>query len=175
MSRTWIVGFFADEHKTLDAVRALRDAGWKINDVHSPYPVAAMPKAMGLRHSWLGWATFLGAMGGAVGMMGMAVWASAWDWPINIGGRPMASIPAFFPPTFEAGVLAGALATVACLAFVTKLYPGKVPEIDLTGVNDDKFAIVLDPEQSKGAREAIGALLKAQGSIEVTERQEAAE
>ena len=54
----------------------------------------------------------LGGIAGLVGGYALSYWTSAIDYPINVGGRPLNSWPAFIPITFETTVLGAALATV---------------------------------------------------------------
>jgi hypothetical protein len=170
MSGRYVIGYFTKEAPLLKAVKALRADGWRVHDVFTPYPVPGMDEALGLEHSWLGWVAFIGGMGGALGMMGTAIYVAVYAWPVDIGGRPMASIPAFFPPTFEAGVLAAALLTVGALLGLTRLFPGQEPDFAMPSVTDDRFAVVLDGGQAPNAGPKIAAALKAKGAVEIDEQ-----
>jgi hypothetical protein len=171
MSRRFLVGIFEDDASTLEAVKEIRQAGWLVHDVYSPYPVPGMDKALGLAHSRLGWVAFIGSMAGVFGMLGTELYVAVIAWPVNIGGRPFASLPAFFPPMFEAGVLCAALGTVGALFFVSRLFPGQEVEIEIPGVNDHRFAIALDADQAPQAAAKIQAQLKKSGAVEVLEKQ----
>lgn len=171
MSRRWLIGIYDKESGLLAAVRDLRQAGWLVHDVYSPYPVPGVDEALGLRHSRLGWVTFLAAMASVLGMLATELYVAVIAWPVNIGGRPLASLPAFFPPVFEAGVLAAALATVAALFYVCRLYPGQEPEIEIPDINDHRFAVALDADQAPQAADKIQALLKQSGALEVLDKQ----
>ena len=57
-------------------------------------------------------------------------WASAVDWPINVGGKPWHSWPAFAPVIFEVTVLCGGVGTVLFFIFWAGLRPGRtVPAV----------------------------------------------
>ena len=172
MSRRWLVGVYEKEEALLSAIGSLRQDGWLIHDAYTPYPVPGMDKALGLKHSQLGWVAFIGAMSGAIGMGLTEIYVAVIAWPVNIGGKPAASLPAFFPPVFEAGVLAAALGTVGALLWVSKLFPGQEVEIEIPDVNDHRFAVALDADQAPQAADKIRALLQKTGATEILERAE---
>ena len=105
------VGFFEDEHDVLAAAKECRERQIPIADVVSPYPIHGLDAVLGLRPSRLPWVTLTGALVGA----GLGLWFeywSAWDnWPINVGGKPFDSLPAFVPVAFELTILFAGLAT----------------------------------------------------------------
>ena len=172
MSRRFLIGMYDHEHKVLEAVQGLRKDGWQVHDVYTPYPVPGMDKALGLKHSRLGWVTAMGALGGALGVGGTEIYVAVIAWPVNIGGRPMASLPAFFPPVFEIAVLGAALSTVGALLWVSGLFPGSTPRLEIPDVTNNRFGVALDADQAPKAAEKIAAFLRGSGAVEVLERQE---
>jgi len=138
------VAYFAREQDVLAATLAVRKLGLPIRDVYTPYAVHGLETAMGLRRSRLSQVCFLAGLTGLGSMLLFAWWTSAVSWPLNVGGKPFASIPAFIPVTFEFTVLSASLITVAALFGVVKLWPGKVART-LPGVTNDRFALVLEP------------------------------
>ncbi|HEX4925635.1 MAG TPA: DUF3341 domain-containing protein, partial [Bdellovibrionales bacterium] len=143
-----LVGIWSDEHSVLKAAEAAKNAGFTKFDAITPFPVHGMDDAMGLKRSWLPWVTFvMGAFGCA-----FAIWlqwyVAAYDWPLNIGGKPFFSLPAFIPVAFELTVLIGGLSTVAALFYMCGLPKVNPPIID-TRLTDDKFAIFI-PENDTG-------------------------
>jgi hypothetical protein len=64
------------------------------------------------------------------------IWTSAVDWPINVGGKPMVSLPAFIPITFEGGVLIGGTMTLAALLLACGLPNLGKPILDRDLTND---------------------------------------
>ncbi|MHB8417943.1 MAG: DUF3341 domain-containing protein [Myxococcales bacterium] len=123
--RLWILGEFTSPHASLAAARALREAGFRELDLHSPFPLEGSEAALGLRRSRLPLAVLAGAgAGGAIAHGGM--WfCNAADFPINVGGRPLYSGPALIPITFEVAVLFAAFAAffgVFALARLPRLH-----------------------------------------------------
>ncbi len=144
MVKRYVIGFFESDKTILKAVRMLKKEGVKIYDAYTPYAVHGLDEAMGLRRSRLGIVTFFaGAIGCAIALL-FQVWTSAFDWPVNVGGKPGNSWPAFIPVTFELTVLIGGLVTVAAFFMRSKLLWGNKIHLPIEGVTDDAFALILD-------------------------------
>ena len=137
------VAWFEHEDAILEAVRSARQAGYSIGDAYTPYAVHGMDEAMGLRPSRLPWVCFACGLAGLLFAFGFQLWTSASDWPLNAGGKPPASVPAFIPLTFELMVLLAGLGAVAALFLRARLYPRPSPRFLLPRVTDDRFALVL--------------------------------
>lgn len=138
------VAYFTREQDVLAATGAVRKAGLGIRDVYTPYAVHGLEGVMGLRRSRLSQVCFFAGLTGLTTMLFFAWWTSAVSWPLNVGGKPFASIPAYVPVTFEFTVLCASLVTVAALFAVARLWPGKNVDT-LPGVTNDRFALVLEP------------------------------
>lgn len=136
-----VIAVFNNEHDLLKVARAAREQkNFKNYDTFSPYPVHGMDDAMGLKRSWLPYVTFIGGSVGLAIAVGLQVWTSAFDWPINIGGKPLISFPAFVPIMFELTVLIGGLSTVAALVAACVLRKHKTGILH-PGITNDKFVI----------------------------------
>ena len=107
----------------------------------------------------------MGLTGSTLGLTFM-IWTSAFDWPILIGGKPMISLPAFIPITFECGVLIGGTMTLAALLLACGLPNLKGPVLDRYLTND-RFGLWI-PETGPGWNEArIVQFLKSTGPADV--------
>ena len=107
----------------LHAAEALRDAGYKDFDTHTPFPVHGMDAAMGLGDSKLGLIVFPMGLCGATGAFAMMHWMNNIDYQIIIGGKPasVASLPSMVPIMFELMVLLSAFAAVFGMLALNKL------------------------------------------------------
>ena len=108
--RSFVLGEFCDPDGMVSALARLREAGESNLDAHSPYPLHGTSEAIGLPKSKM---PLFGLVGGLVGVCtgyGMQWWMNAFDYPINVGGRPLHSAPQWIPITFELGVLFAAFA-----------------------------------------------------------------
>jgi hypothetical protein len=153
MSRRTLLGFFEKESEILGATRAVRQAGFRIADVYAPYAVHGMDKAMGLAPSKLPWVCFLLGLLGAALKVWFEFWTTAQDWPINVGGKPWNSLPAFVPVTFEVMVLFAGVSTVLAFLLVSRLFPGKKAALADVAVTDHHFVLVI--EESDAAFDAV--------------------
>lgn len=129
------------------ACEKVRDAGYKKWDACTPFPVHGLDKAMGLPSSKLPWFVLVAGILGGTGILVFAVWASAYDYPLNIGGKPTWSIPAFIPVVFECTVLLSALTAAFGMFVINKLPTFNHPLFNLKSfekVTDDKFFIVIE-------------------------------
>jgi hypothetical protein len=164
-----IHAIFNQEDQVLAATQDCRDRGYEIIDVYTPYPVHGLDKAMGLKPSLLPLACFLLAVIGASAMMLFMVWSSAVDWPINIGGKPLNSLPAFVPVTFETAVLMAGLGTILVLFIRTKLHPFRTPTIQDPRVTNDHFLLAIRQTDADIHPHLAAEMLEKHGAIEVTE------
>ena len=119
-----IVSVFEREADVIQATAAARKQGLEIADVFGPYASHGLDRALGLRPTRLPWVCFLLGLSGAVTMAAFQYWATAVSWPINVGGKPWNSLPAFVPVTFEIMVLCAGVGTVAAFFWSTGLRPG---------------------------------------------------
>jgi len=172
MSGRTLLGFFERESDILGATRAMREAGFRIADVYTPYAVHGMDKAMGLAPSKLPWVCFLLGLLGAALKVWFEFWTTAQDWPINVGGKPWNSLPAFVPVTFEVMVLFAGLSTVVAFLFVSRLYPGKKAVLADRAVTDHHFVLVIEESDAAFDSVKVHQLLNQYNVIRVDERVE---
>src|SRR5262245_11594705 len=103
--RELYLGVFLQEADLVAAARATRSAGYRIHDAFTPYAVHGLDEALGLRPSRLPWVCLAFALAGLSAAGLGQYWLSAIDWPLNVGGKPFNSLPAFLPAMFEVMVL----------------------------------------------------------------------
>ena len=96
----------------VDATRRTREAGFTNIDAYSPYPIEALTEALDIHDRKLPAVVLAGGIVG--GLLGYALcyWTSVIDYPLNVGGKPFHSAPAFIVPTFETTILFAAFAAV---------------------------------------------------------------
>ena len=104
-TRSWILAEFTEVEPLLAAGRTLREAGHVDLDTYSPYPLHGVDEALGWKPSRVPFIAAAGAMTGAVGGFSMQYFLNAIEYPINVGNRLLASVPAFIPITFETTIL----------------------------------------------------------------------
>jgi hypothetical protein len=166
-----VVGVLDTPAAIYHACEALRDAGYKDFDAHTPFPVHGLERAMGLPDSKLPWFSFLGGAFGLCGMVWLSWYINA-DYPLNISGKPSFSYQAFVPLFFEMMILFCALATFFGLWGLCRLptffHPVMThPKFPLA--SDDKFLISVEAKDPKYDRTATRQLLEKLGAHDVEE------
>ena len=101
---------FANPADVVAAARRVREAGYRKIDAYSPYPMEELSEALDIHHSPLPKLVLAGGIVGLIVGYGLQYWASVIEYPMNIGGRPYHSWPAFIPAAFETTILFAALA-----------------------------------------------------------------
>lgn len=165
MATKTLVGIFDSDHAVLAAARAARKNGMTIRDAYTPFPVHGMDEALGLAPSWLSRACFILGASGLTFALSFQYWVSLFNWPMNIGGKPLDASPALVPITFEITVLVAGVGTVLTLLAFRGLIPGKRAEFAGLGSTDDKFLLVIDGAQD----DALRAFYKEHGAVRVEE------
>ena len=172
MSRRVVVGTFGDEGALLAFTRAAHSRGLNLVDAYTPYPVHGLDAAMGLRPSRLPWVCFAAAITGAALKLLFEFWTTMVDWPLNVGGKPWNSLPAFVPVTFEVMVLSAGLTTVFAFLVLSRLWPGKKPAGLLPRVTDDRFVLVLEQSDARFTFGELRAFFMDFGAVTVEEQWE---
>ena len=142
-----IAGIWNDEKTLVNAARKAREMGIEKIEAISPYPMHEIDDALGIPRSVIPWVTFVMGLAGCVFGVWFTIWTSAYDWPLNIGGKPMNSLPAFIPIIFETTILFAALGSVGAMIYLCGL-PKVDPPIIHPDLTSHKFALFV-PEDSK--------------------------
>lgn len=138
-----ILAVFDSAEKLLSAIEKLRQSSFSKMEAFTPFPVHGIEKALGLKRSWIPYVTIVMGLTGALLGFALQAWTSAVAWPLNVGGKPFLSWPAFIPITFEAGVLIGGVSTVLTLFLACRLPNRSSPPLDLR-FTDDHFGLLIE-------------------------------
>ncbi len=103
---------FEDPTSLVTATERAHHEGYRQMDAYSPYPIEELHDALGARHTKLPLIVLIGGLVGCLGGYALQYWSSVIAYPLNIGGKPLHSWPAFIPVTFECTILAAALSCV---------------------------------------------------------------
>lgn len=164
------VGVLAEYSSTSGVYHAceqVRDAGFRRFDAYTPFPVHGLDKAMGLGPSYLPWLVLIAGMTGASLAFLLAVWTSAYDYPLNIGGKPLWSIPAFIPVIFECTILLSGLTAVFGMFALNGMPTFHHPLFSVekfAKATDDKFFILIEARDRKYDRQKVMEFLQKTGA-----------
>jgi hypothetical protein len=100
--------------------------------------------------------------------LGLQVWTSAYDWPLNVGGKPFNSFPLFIPVTFELTVLFSGLIAIGVLLVRNRLWLFS-KRLVFSRVTDDRFVIVLKQSDASFDVSRAMKLFARHGAIKVIE------
>lgn len=154
---------FDSTASVMHAAEKVRDAGYTSWDVHTPFPVHGMDRAMGLPDSKLGWIVFTAGFLGVSTAVGMIYFMNGVDYPLIIGGKPPFSLPPSVPIMFELMVLFSAFGAVLGMFHLNRLPQHYHPVFEserFKACSDDKFFIAIDVADPKYNPEKTRALLE---------------
>ncbi len=151
-----VLGFFDDaDDIMLVAEKARVERGYKNLDAYTPYPIHGIEEALGLKPSWVITAARIGLLTGAFLGFAFQSWTSAIDWPVNIGGKPFISWPAWIPVTFESAVLLAGFTNLFALFVACGLYPRPKTIVLSKRITNDRFVMVIPAESAEQEEEII--------------------
>lgn len=100
-----VMAMFSEPEDVLLAARTAHAQGFRRMDAYSPLPVEGLAEAIGFHRNRMPAIVLAsGFLGGLTGYM-LQYYSAVINYPMNIGGRPFHSWPAFIPITFEMTVL----------------------------------------------------------------------
>jgi Alternative complex III, ActD subunit len=167
-----VIAEFTDPQELLDAANKAREAGYTELDAYSPFPIHGLSDAIGFHHSRLSAVVLGGGIIGGLAGFFMCWYANVIWYPLNIGGKPYNSWPAWIPITFECTILFAAFAAVFGMLALNGLpmpyHPVfNVPRFDQA--SRDKFFLVIQARDPKFDIDAVWKFLESLGPREVTD------
>jgi len=167
-AKRFTAAFFAAEEDLIAGAAEARLAGFEVYDVYTPFPIHGMDRAVGLPPSRLTWIAFLAGALGLVFGLTLQVWTSAYDWPLNVGGKPFNSFPLFIPVTFELTVLFSGLIAIGVLFARNRMWLFSKRKV-FERVTDDRFVLVLRQSDASFDIEKAARLFARHHALEVVE------
>jgi hypothetical protein len=149
---------FDRAERLLEAAKQTRAAHYRTVDAYSPFPIEGLAEVLGFADRRVPILTLIGGIGGAALGFGMQVYTNL-AFPIDIGNRPLVSVPAFMLITFELGVLCAVLLTIGGMFVLNHLPRLHHPVFDIESfhlASSDKFFLVIfssdqkfDPDETR--------------------------
>ena len=167
-----VVAEFSDPQTLLDAAHKTRAEGYTATDAFSPFPIHGLAEAVGFHKSRLSAIVLtMGILGGLGGFF-MCWYANVIAYPLNIGGKPMNSWPAWIPITFECTILLAALGAVFGMLALNGLPMPYHPIFNLRrfdSASRDKFFLVIQARDPRFNLQEARQFLESLGPREVTD------
>jgi hypothetical protein len=166
----------------VEAAAAVRDAGYRKFDVHSPFPIHGIDEAMGIKSTFLPWVTLIVGLTGTIAGAGLAIYTMGIypdiaalpemlkGYEYLISGKPSISLPAYIPVIFETTILAAAIATVVGMYLLNKLpmlYHPLLAKKAFRRATSDRFYLVIESRDQKYDPDRTADFLRDQGALGV--------
>lgn len=167
-----IMGEFEQPEQLLHAAQRAYASGYRKMDAYSPYAVEGVSEAIGFHKTRVPLIVLLGGICGALTAYGMEGWSAIWDYPLNVGGRPLHSWPSFIPITFELTVLFASIAGTLGMIFLNglpRLYHPvfNAPEFKLA--SQTRFFLCIEAEDHVFKADEVRAFFHSLGAEKVLE------
>ncbi|MCA0360442.1 MAG: DUF3341 domain-containing protein [Armatimonadetes bacterium] len=171
-----VVAEFETSEELIEAAKAARAAGYKDIDGYSPIPVHGLTDAMEWKDDKLGWVVFIHGVGGFLAGYLLQWWTSQGinvsntalqvngllPYPHNVGGKPLFSIPAFFPPAYELTILFAAFGAVFGMFAFNGLPKPHHPIFNaaaMTRASSDRYVLCVEATDPRYDEDAIETFL----------------
>jgi len=154
------------------AARRVREAGFKHFDAYSPYPIHELDEAMDLHDNRVSLCTLIAGIIGAMTGFGLCSWVEAVALPLNIGGRPLISVPMYIPITFELTILFGGLTAAISMIVMNGLPSPYHPVFNVdrfVNASRSKFFLCIESEDPKFDRDRTASFLESLNPEEISE------
>lgn len=163
---------FEDPDAIVAAARRAREAGYTRLDGYSPYPMEELIEALAVPRTILPWIVLAGGIAGCAGGFALQIWISVIDYPLNIGGRPYLSLPAFVVPSFETTILLGAIAAVVGMIALNGLPRPYHPVFNVPSfsmASSERFFLCIEAADPRFDREQTRRFLESLGPVGVSD------
>lgn len=163
---------FETAEQLIHATEKAYQAGYRVMDAYSPYPIEEVAHALGLHRNEVPRIVFFGGLIGCLLGFGMCYYFQTIDYPLVAGGKPLNSWPMYIPITFEMTVLFAALSAVfgmlALNGFPMPYHPVfNHPRFERA--SQDRFFLCIESADPKFDREATRTFLLSLNPVEVSE------
>ena len=148
------------------AARRAYKAGYRRINGYSPYPIEELSEAIGFHHTILPLLVLIGGILGGLGGFFMQYWMEVINYPLNVGGKPYNSWPAFIPITFECTILVAAFAAVLGMLALNKLPQPYHPVFNAPNfalATRDRFFLVIEASDRNFDHDRVQEFLRAMG------------
>lgn len=147
-----LVAEFETPEQLVAAAERAREAGYRKMDAYSPFPVHGLSDAIGFHDQKIPWTVFAGGLTGLFAGYSLQWYTATIDYPLNVGGKPFNSIPAFVPVTFETTILFaafGAFFGMLAMNGLPKPYHSIFNTPGFERASQDRFFLAIESKDAK--------------------------
>ena len=167
-----VMAEFDNPTDLLKATEAAHSAGYRKMDAYSPYPIEEVADALGFHKTRVPLVVLVGGILGGMSGYLLQYWISAISYPINVGGRPFQSWPAFIIVTFEMTILFGGISAVVGMLALNGLPMPYHPVFNnprFSAASRDRFFLCIEAADPKFDRESTVKFLSDLRPVDVAE------
>lgn len=167
-----IMAEFETAEELVSAAQRAADAGYHNMDAYTPYPIEELHDILHLHDHRVSLFVLLGGLFGCFGGYSLLYWTSAMAYPLNIGGRPLNSIPMFIPITFECTILIAGLTAAIGMIILNGLPMPYHPVFNwerFSLASRNRFFLCIESADPKFDRHQTARFLESLGPEEVAE------
>jgi Protein of unknown function (DUF3341) len=167
-----VMAEFDNPNRLVAAARRTYEAGYRRINGYSPYPIEELWEAIGFHHTSLPLIVLIGGIIGGLGGFLLQYYVAVIDYPLNVGGKPFNSWPAFIPITFEMTILCAAFAAVFGMLALNKLPQPYHPVFNAPNfklASRDHFFLVIEANDPRYNHAEVVEFLKSLDPKEVTD------
>lgn len=167
-----LMGEFDSAQTLLEGAETVRGQGYRSIEAFSPFPVEGLAAVLGNQRDWIPLWTLLGGIAGAGISYFIQYFSAVHAYPLNIGGRPLHSWPAFIPISIEFTILGAAVCAALALLIVDRLPKLYHPVFNVPRfehASRDGFFLCLRSDDPKFDQQATAASLRQAGARQIWE------
>jgi hypothetical protein len=167
-----LVGEFDTPEQLMKAAEDARHTGFSQMDAYSPFPIHGLSEAIGFRDTKVPWTVFIFGLIGLLTGYTLQWYTSVIDYPMNVGGKPLNSIPAFIPVSYECTILFAAFSAAIGMFIYNKLPQPYHPIFNTRGferASQDRFFLAVEVNDPKFDSKEVEKVMRRNGALEVSE------
>lgn len=167
-----MVAEFDSAEALLEAAERTKMAGYRDIDGYSPFPVHGLSDALGFHDVRLPWMIFIGGITGTFFGFSLEWYTSVVDYTLNVGGKPLNSMIAFFPVLYESTILFAAITAVFGMLTLNRLPKLYHPIFNTPGferASQDRFFLEVSAKDAKYDSDEVRAFLMDLNPLNVSE------
>ncbi len=167
-----VIAEFDDPNAIVAAARRTYEAGYRRINAYSPYPIEELSEAIGYHRNLVPLTVFVCGVLGAAGGFSLLYWTSAINYPLNVGGRPLLSLPSFIPIIFECTVLLASFGAFIGMLMMNRLPQPYHPVFNVPAfsrASRDRYFLCVKADDPRFDQVKTRAFLSGLGAKEVTD------